>query len=404
MPATTLAGHEIHVNDEGFLTDPDEWDEELGAALAAQIGLDDDRGALGGHRVPARRLRETRRDRDAASGLDPSAASPSSSCSPCSRRSRPRRWPTSLGCPSRTAASDPDHHQETDMTITDGSGRRPQLRHRRVTGRKLAIICSKGNLDMAYPGLILANAALGEGVETHLFFTFWGFDMINKATMGDLKFTMLGNTATHMPQGLGGLPGMTAMATLEAQEGDRRARRARGARVPRADRRLGRPPVGLPAVGRHEPPDRGRPLRRGRGHHQRQRLHRDDRTARSCCSSEEFVPTQGPRAPVALRDRRRGASAEGRLRRVGRQNRRVGSCPDVTAPRRSASRGAGVGVACGRYWARILFGRHRHLWTQAVNSASDLQVFEPVSLIDLDTKRQFLPSLLHVVARDLGRA
>jgi peroxiredoxin family protein len=80
-------------------------------------------------------------------------------------------------------------------------------------GRKLAIICSKGSLDMAYPGLILANAALGEGVETHLFFTFWGFDMINKKTMGDLKFTMLGNTATHMPQGLGGLPGMTAMAT-----------------------------------------------------------------------------------------------------------------------------------------------------------------------------------------------
>jgi hypothetical protein len=33
-------------------------------------------------------------------------------------------------------------------------------------GRKLAIICSKGNLDMAYPGLILANAALGEGIET----------------------------------------------------------------------------------------------------------------------------------------------------------------------------------------------------------------------------------------------
>ena len=30
------------------------------------------------------------------------------------------------------------------------------------TDRKLAIICSKGNLDMAYPGLILANAALGD--------------------------------------------------------------------------------------------------------------------------------------------------------------------------------------------------------------------------------------------------
>jgi peroxiredoxin family protein len=79
--------------------------------------------------------------------------------------------------------------------------------------RKFVVICSKGNLDMAYPALILANAALGEGIETHLFFTFWGFDMITKKTMGDLKFTMLGNTATHMPQGLGGLPGMTAMAT-----------------------------------------------------------------------------------------------------------------------------------------------------------------------------------------------
>jgi len=32
------------------------------------------------------------------------------------------------------------------------------------TGRKLAIICSKGTLDMAYPGLVLANAALGEGI------------------------------------------------------------------------------------------------------------------------------------------------------------------------------------------------------------------------------------------------
>src|SRR5664279_2788998 len=84
--------------------------------------------------------------------------------------------------------------------------------------RTLAIICSKGNLDMAYPGLVLANAALGEGVEVHLFFTFWGFDIINKKTMGDLKFTMLGNTATHMPQGLGGLPGMTAMATSKLKK------------------------------------------------------------------------------------------------------------------------------------------------------------------------------------------
>ena len=82
-----------------------------------------------------------------------------------------------------------------------------------TTDRTLAIICSKGNLDMAYPGLILANSALGEGVATHLFFTFWGFDLITKRRMRSLKFTPLGNTATHMWQGLGGFPGMTSMAT-----------------------------------------------------------------------------------------------------------------------------------------------------------------------------------------------
>ncbi len=80
-------------------------------------------------------------------------------------------------------------------------------------GRKLAIICSKGSLDMAYPGLILGNAALGEGIEVHLFFTFWGFDIITKGRMENLKFVPVGNPATHMPQALTPLPGMTAMAT-----------------------------------------------------------------------------------------------------------------------------------------------------------------------------------------------
>ena len=86
--------------------------------------------------------------------------------------------------------------------------------------RKICFICSKGNLDMAYPALIMANGALGEGIETHIFFTFWGMDMINKGTWDKLQFSMLGNTAMHMPgstkhlpQGLGGLPGMTAFAT-----------------------------------------------------------------------------------------------------------------------------------------------------------------------------------------------
>ena len=91
-------------------------------------------------------------------------------------------------------------------------------------GRKLAIICSKGSLDMTYPGLILANAAVGEGVETHMFFTFWGFDIINRKTMGDLQFSFVGNTAMHPPghsgmgvhHMLGALPGATKAATRMA--------------------------------------------------------------------------------------------------------------------------------------------------------------------------------------------
>lgn len=79
--------------------------------------------------------------------------------------------------------------------------------------RKIAFVCSKGTLDMAYPALIMASGALEQGIETHIFFTFWGMDMINKKTTGDLKFTPVGNTATHMPMLLTAFPGMTTMAT-----------------------------------------------------------------------------------------------------------------------------------------------------------------------------------------------
>ena len=82
--------------------------------------------------------------------------------------------------------------------------------------RKMAIICSKGTLDMAYPGLILANGALENGIETHLFFTFWGLDMVNKKTMKKLTMSSAGNTsmrfpgtAISMPQWMAWIPGMT---------------------------------------------------------------------------------------------------------------------------------------------------------------------------------------------------
>jgi tRNA 2-thiouridine synthesizing protein E len=40
MPITTIAGRELHVDAEGFLTEYDEWDEDLAKQLAAQIGID----------------------------------------------------------------------------------------------------------------------------------------------------------------------------------------------------------------------------------------------------------------------------------------------------------------------------------------------------------------------------
>ena len=72
--------------------------------------------------------------------------------------------------------------------------------------RKICFVCSQGNLDMAYPALIMANGALTEGIEVEIFFTFWGMDMINLGTWDKLQFTMLGNTAMHMP-GLGSVLG-----------------------------------------------------------------------------------------------------------------------------------------------------------------------------------------------------
>ncbi len=80
-------------------------------------------------------------------------------------------------------------------------------------GRKLSIICSKGSLDMAYPGLVLANAALMEGIDVTIFFTFWGLDIVRKKTQDNLKATPLGNPAMHMPNIVGVMPGVTSLAT-----------------------------------------------------------------------------------------------------------------------------------------------------------------------------------------------
>jgi peroxiredoxin family protein len=83
--------------------------------------------------------------------------------------------------------------------------------------RKLAIIASKGSLDMAYPPLILANAARMSGVEVDIFFTFWGLDIITLKKMDHLHVAVVGNPSMHpwfhIPTLLGIIPGISAAAS-----------------------------------------------------------------------------------------------------------------------------------------------------------------------------------------------
>jgi len=79
--------------------------------------------------------------------------------------------------------------------------------------RKVAIVCSKGSLDMAYPGLILANAARMMGIEAMVFFTFWGLDIVTEKKVDKLKAGMVGNPSAPIPHMVAGLPGMETFAT-----------------------------------------------------------------------------------------------------------------------------------------------------------------------------------------------
>jgi peroxiredoxin family protein len=91
--------------------------------------------------------------------------------------------------------------------------------------RHIAFICSKGNLDMAYPALVMGWAALGNGIDVTIFFTFWGLDLINDKRVDHLEIAPVANTSMKMtmmgvdtgnlgiPNLMGVLPGMTAFAT-----------------------------------------------------------------------------------------------------------------------------------------------------------------------------------------------
>ena len=83
--------------------------------------------------------------------------------------------------------------------------------------KKTAIIASKGTLDWAYPPLILATTAAASGIDAHVFFTFYGLNIIHKDFERKLKVSPVGNPDMPMPVPMPtlvtALPGMGPMAT-----------------------------------------------------------------------------------------------------------------------------------------------------------------------------------------------
>jgi peroxiredoxin family protein len=85
-----------------------------------------------------------------------------------------------------------------------------------MTTKKMAIIATKGALDMAYPPLILASTAAALDWEVQVFFTFYGLTLLRK-DISDIRISPLANPAMPMPMPmpvtLRMMPGMEAMAT-----------------------------------------------------------------------------------------------------------------------------------------------------------------------------------------------
>src|SRR3990172_5080076 len=122
------------------------------------------------------------------------------------------------------AALDPELKQYLDQRVDEAVARRfKALADADDRPSRMALVASKGTLDMAYPPLILATTAGSMGWEVGVFFTFYGLDILHKDRMRNLKVGPVGNPAMpppiaalpwmKVPNIVGALPGMTAMAT-----------------------------------------------------------------------------------------------------------------------------------------------------------------------------------------------
>jgi len=85
--------------------------------------------------------------------------------------------------------------------------------------KKVNIICAKGAIEDVYATLVMGNGAVMEGIETNIFFTFFGLDAIVKNRMDKLHTGVVGNPALRLPGGarmpslLGIIPGMESFTS-----------------------------------------------------------------------------------------------------------------------------------------------------------------------------------------------
>lgn len=77
----------------------------------------------------------------------------------------------------------------------------------------MMLILSKATLDNVYACFVLANGARMEGIESEIFFTFFGLEAIQKKKLDHLHVATVGNPGMHIPTMLGGLPGMESLVT-----------------------------------------------------------------------------------------------------------------------------------------------------------------------------------------------
>lgn len=90
-----------------------------------------------------------------------------------------------------------------------------------ANAKRMSLIVTKGTLDWAYPPFILATTAASMGIETTMFFTFYGLQLLKK-DLDHLQISTLGNPGMEMPMMgmhitmpnlVSAIPGVDAMCT-----------------------------------------------------------------------------------------------------------------------------------------------------------------------------------------------